>query len=83
VAVHVNKLETKLKKSSQDLPPKKEDPTFGESNKSDPRPKYPGNPVRKPREIETYDKIYGFWRRFSRMETSFLFFLTLVSNKNN
>jgi len=64
-------------------PQGKKDSTSGQRNESDPRPKYLCEPVRRPRKIETRVKSGGLWRRFCRMETSFLIFLTLVSNYND
>jgi len=61
VAVLVNK--TKQKKSSQDPPPQEKKSTYGQKNKSDPRTKHLGEPVRKAKEIETRDKRGVFWRR--------------------
>jgi len=64
-------------------PQREKDPTSGQRDKSDARQKYLCEPAKKQREIETCEKSGGFWRRFCRMETSFLVFLTLMSNKNN
>jgi len=41
---------------------RKNTPTSGQRNKSDPRTKYPFKPVRKPKEIETCDESGVFWR---------------------
>ena len=47
---------------------------------SDLRQKYLCETVRRPRVFETRHYRGGLWRRFCRMETSFLIFLTLLSN---
>jgi len=62
---------------------KKESNLVKEINQTQDQRYHLGKPVRKPREIETCDKSGGFCRRFSRMEISFLIYLTLVSNKND
>jgi len=61
-------------------PQGKEDPTSGHKKISDLRQKYFREPVRRPREFETRDYRGGLWRRFFKMQTSFLILLTLVSN---
>ena len=70
----------KQNNSSQDPPPRKARSNIWSKKNSDPRQKYLCEPVRRPREIETRDNRGGLWRRFCRMETSFLIFPTLVSN---
>jgi len=60
-------------------PQGKQDPTSGQKKNSDLRQKYLCEPVKRPREFETRDNRGGLWRRFCRMETSLLIFLTLVS----
>ena len=68
------------KNSCQDPPPRKGRSNIWSQKNSDLRQKYLREPVRRPREFETRDYRGVLWRRFCKMETSFLIFLTLVSH---
>ena len=70
----------KQKNSSQDPPPRKVRSNIWLKKNSDLRHKYLCEPVRRPGEFETRDNRGELWRRFCRMETSFLILITLVSN---
>jgi len=73
---------TKKKKSSQDPPPWKNKPKSGQRNKSNPRTKYLVKPVRKPKEIDMWQRWHVL-EKICRMETSFLISLTHVLNNND